>query len=111
MNFRIGTSKVSDTPDIPKCMHETDSVYAQVDRSVFLYSVVLLASVLLLAALFPETMEAAFATPQSGIVTNGSWYYVLVVAVILVSVVVFAFSGYGDIKLGPDHSTPDDGFI
>ncbi|NIN39300.1 MAG: choline transporter, partial [Gammaproteobacteria bacterium] len=61
----------------------------------------------LLAALFPDTMDALFSDVQSAIVAGASWYYVLVVAVILVSVLVFAFSSYGQIKLGPDHSEPD----
>lgn len=41
------------------------------------------------------------------IVTNGSWFYVLTVALILVVVVFLGVSRYGDIRLGPDHSQPD----
>ena len=33
-------------------------------------------------------MESLFASMQSAIITNASWYYVLVVAVILVSVLI-----------------------
>jgi len=66
---------------------------------------------MLLTVAFPQAMDALFASLQAGIVTNASWYYVLVVAAIFVAVVMFAVSGYGSIKLGPDHSQPDYGFV
>jgi choline/glycine/proline betaine transport protein len=56
-------------------------------------------------------MDSLFAEIQGGIIRDASWYYVLVVAIILVSVLVFAFSSYGRIKLGPDHSEPEYSFI
>jgi choline/glycine/proline betaine transport protein len=90
---------------------ETGPSHAELDRPVFFSSVIVLAAVLLLAALFPNTTDLVFTDLQQSIVANGSWYYVLVVAVILVSVVMFAFSSYGQIKLGLDHSTPDYSFV
>jgi choline/glycine/proline betaine transport protein len=39
-------------------------------------------------------------------VRYASWYYVLVVAIVLLSILFFSFSRYGDIKLGPDHAEP-----
>ena len=44
---------------------------------------------------------------QDWIFTNVSWFYIVAVAVILGTVVFLGVSRYGDIKLGPDHSTPD----
>ncbi len=44
---------------------------------------------------------------QAWIVENVSWFYVLAVALILLSTLFMAASRYGDIKLGPDHSQPD----
>ncbi|NIP15376.1 MAG: BCCT family transporter, partial [Pseudomonadales bacterium] len=88
-------------------MQSADKAHAELDRPVFLTSASLLAAVIFLAALFPDTMDSLFSDVQSAIVAGASWYYVLVVAVILVSVLVFAFSSYGQIKLGPDHSEPD----
>src|SRR5699024_2511340 len=35
------------------------------------------------------------------------WFYILVVALILIAIIFVAVSHYGDIKLGPDHSQPD----
>ena len=52
-----------------------------------------------------------FAALQSTIVRTASWFYVLVVALIGLMVIVLAVSRYGDIKLGPDHSEPDYGFL
>ncbi len=92
-------------------MPVSDRPTTTLDRPVFLTSTLILAAFLLLAAVFPTTMEETFGNLQSGIIANASWYYVLVVAVILISVLVFAFSSYGQIKLGPDHAEPDYGFL
>ncbi len=88
-------------------MQPSNTAFAELDRPVFVSSTVLLSVVLLLAAIFPSAMESLFASMQSAIIANASWYYVLVVAVILISVLVFACSSYGQIKLGPDHSEPE----
>jgi len=48
-----------------------------------------------------------FESVQGWILGNVSWFYILVVAIILLAVVFLALSRYGDIKLGPDHSEPD----
>jgi len=65
-------------------------------------------SILLLFAFFaPQTAEQLFSNLQSSIVLNGSWFYVLSVAVILLLVVYLGVSRYGDVRLGPDHATPD----
>ena len=77
-----------------------------IDRWVFFSSAGILLTLVALAVLFPDSSAIAFQAIQNGIVEYGSWYYVLVVAVILLSVFFFAFSRFGDIKLGPDHSEP-----
>ncbi len=59
----------------------------------------------------PESAGGFFQTIQNTIITYASWYYVLVVAVILVTVTAVTFSRFGDIKLGPDHSEPDYSFL
>src|SRR5690606_37708983 len=59
------------------------------------------------AALVPETANDTFKSLQATIVANGSWFYVLTVAIILITVSFLGLSRYGEIKLGPDHSTPD----
>ena len=78
-----------------------------IDKPVFFASVITVALLVVVATLMPEATGAVFATLQSAITEYASWYYVLVVAIILISVLFFGFSRLGDIKLGPDHSTPD----
>ena len=78
-----------------------------IDKPVFFASVITVALLVVVATVMPEATGAVFATLQSAITEYASWYYVLVVAIILISVLFFGFSRLGDIKLGPDHSTPD----
>lgn len=77
-----------------------------IDRPVFIGSIAILLALIGFAGGFPDASAELFASMQGAIVQYGSWYYVLVVAVILVCVLFLAFSRLGDIKLGPDHSTP-----
>lgn len=74
---------------------------------VFYGATSILAALVFTAAVWPDAVGEMFQGLQNSIVTNGSWYYVLVVAVILVSVLIFSVTRYGDIKLGPDHIEPD----
>lgn len=76
---------------------------------VFIGSAVLILALVLFSALMPERAQTLFGDLQAWIIANVSWLYILAVAVILLTVVLVAFSRYGDIKLGPDHSQPDYG--
>jgi choline/glycine/proline betaine transport protein len=58
-------------------------------------------------ALLPTQANDLFTLIQASIIENGSWFYVLVVAFIFFFVSFLGFSRYGDIRLGPDHATPD----
>ena len=62
---------------------------------------------LLFAFVAPESADQLFTKVQGSIVNNGSWFYVLSVAVILLFVMFLGVSRYGDVRLGPDHATPD----
>lgn len=77
-----------------------------IDRPVFFGSIAILMALIGVAGAFPTASAAVFSNIQGLIVQYASWYYVLVVGIILVSVLFLAFSRLGDIKLGPDHSTP-----
>ena len=81
------------------------------DVPVFVGATSILALLVLCAAIWPTATGEFFQGLQNTIVANGSWYYVLVVAIIVVCVLVFSVTRYGDIKLGPDHSEPDYSFI
>ena len=74
---------------------------------VFYTSALIIAALVLFAGFFPETAQSFFGNMQTWIVDNASWFYVLAVALVLLSAIFMAASRYGDIKLGPDHSEPD----
>jgi len=78
-----------------------------VDRSVFLPATLILCLLVVGSALAPDASEALFQSVQEAIVRYASWYYVLVVAIVLLSILLFSLSRFGDIKLGPDHSEPE----
>ncbi|WP_419710397.1 BCCT family transporter [Pseudomonas sp. NFX224] len=74
---------------------------------VFYTSAVLILLLVLYAVVFQVEAQSQFDSIQQWINTNASWFYILAVALVLISVVFLAVSRYGDIKLGPDHSEPD----
>ena len=82
-----------------------------IDPAVFFPAILILLSAVFVVGFFPQQSSAALAELQAAIVTNASWFYVLVMGVVLIVVAIFALSRYGDIKLGPDHSEPVYGFM
>lgn len=67
------------------------------------------------AAILAIALWAIFAPAQAGevigvmvvwISTNFGWYFVLTAAIVVVFVLILAFSSVGRTKLGPDHSKP-----
>ncbi|WP_411563372.1 BCCT family transporter [Pseudomonas shirazensis] len=80
---------------------------ATINPPVFWISSVLLLLLVLYASVFQAHAQSLFAHIQGWIIGNVSWFYILAVAIILGTVVFLGISRYGDIKLGPDHSTPD----
>ena len=77
---------------------------------VFFTSAILICLLAAYTALFPDEAGARFSHLQNSISANASWFYILVVALILICVTFLAVSRYGDIKLGPDHAEPDFSF-
>lgn len=80
---------------------------ATISPPVFYTSTILITALVIFASVLPETAQSFFGDMQAWIVENVSWFYVLAVALILLSTLFMAASRYGDIKLGPDHSQPD----
>nr|WP_145138742.1 choline BCCT transporter BetT [Pseudomonas duriflava] len=74
---------------------------------VFWGSSILILVLVIYASVFQENAQAVFGLIQAWIIDNTSWFYILAVALILLTVVFLGMSRYGDIKLGPDHSEPD----
>ena len=95
-------------PQESKALEQANQGSAPIDRPVFITATALLVLIIGSSALAPDSAEALFGRVQASIVANGSWFYVLVVAAILVSSLLIAFTRFGEIKLGPDHAEPDD---
>ncbi|WP_448547685.1 BCCT family transporter [Thalassotalea fusca] len=79
----------------------------KLNKPVFLSSSIVIVSLLALTFYSPAFAEHLFGQIQSSIITNGSWFYVLAVTIILGFVTYLSLSRFGEIKLGPDHATPD----
>jgi len=86
---------------------QLSNAQSPLNKQVFIPASVAIVLLLLFAVFFPSTANQVFSAMQSAIVINGSWFYVLSVAIILVAVLYLGFSRYGTIRLGPDHATPD----
>ncbi len=83
------------------------NVKSQLNQKVFVSASSIIIALLLYTAALPEQAQSLFSFIQAGIVDNGSWFYVLTVAFIFFFVIFLGLSRYGDIRLGPDHATPD----
>lgn len=82
-----------------------------VDHTVFWPATAALMLLVVSASVWPDSSQQVFQSLQTAIVHYASWYYLLVVAIILISVAVFSLSRAGDIKLGPDHSEPSYSYV
>ena len=83
------------------------SVKSQLNKQVFVGASSIIIALLLYTVALPKQAQSLFTLIQASIVDNGSWFYVLTVAFIFFFVIFLGVSRYGDIRLGPDHSTPD----
>ena len=83
------------------------SVKSQLNKKVFVGASSIIIALLLYTAALPKQAQSLFTLIQASIIDNGSWFYVLSVAFIFFFVIFLGLSRYGDIRLGPDHATPD----
>ena len=91
-------------------LRTTDEGKARFDPPVFYTSTVILLLLVAYAVLLPDDATARFKSMQEAIVTYMGWYYVLIVAILLITVLVVSLSRFGDIRLGPEHAKPDYSF-
>ncbi|WP_205597665.1 choline BCCT transporter BetT [Paraferrimonas sp. SM1919] len=82
------------------------TISKKINPKVFYPSTLIIFTLLVWTLSAPEYAANIFNKVQGLIIENGSWFYVLSVAVILSFVIYLSVSRYGDIKLGPDHASP-----
>ena len=78
-----------------------------INWGVFLSSAVIIAVVAAGAIISPATVQDAFDT---AVAWAGKWFgsfYIFLITATIVFVVLLALSRYGQVRLGPDNSTPD----
>lgn len=80
---------------------------AKLNPPVFYSASAIIVLLLIYAAMWPSHAESTFNNLQTLLVDNFGWFYILTVAIILITVTFLGLSRYGEIKLGPDHSSPD----
>lgn len=85
--------------------------WIRVNPPVFFTSAGLILAFVLLGALFPDRARLWFAAIQTAITVDFGWFYVLSVAGFLLFVLFLMFSRYGDVRLGPDDSEPEYGYL
>lgn len=84
---------------------------ARINKTVFLGASAILAALVLFATIYPDSAAQSFSAIQQTVVDVAGWFYIVVVAAVLISLFCFSFSSFGDIKLGPEHSTPDYSYL
>lgn len=75
--------------------------------NVFWISLVLIIILVLFGAIFPVGFEQLTINTQTFITKNLSWYYLILVALIVLYCIFYIFSDKGKVKLGPPDSEPD----
>ncbi|WP_130536551.1 BCCT family transporter [Thiomicrorhabdus indica] len=88
-------------------MSDEPAIQGKLHPPVFFTSSILVILLLIYAAAMPEHAENTFSSLQAVIIENGGWFYILTAAILLITVTFLGLSQYGDIKLGPDHASPD----
>ncbi|MGB3725689.1 MAG: choline BCCT transporter BetT [Glaciecola sp.] len=84
---------------------------SKLNASVFYPASILVFSLLVFTLIAPNLSGQLFGFLQQSIVENGSWFYVLIVALILLFTLYLGLSRFSDIKLGPDHASPDYSYL
>ncbi|MGO1982002.1 MAG: choline BCCT transporter BetT [Brachybacterium alimentarium] len=77
-----------------------------VNWPVFVGTAVLIVAFVLFAAIWPDTAETVIFGSMGWVATNFGWYYVLTATLVVLFVLIVAFSKVGGTRMGPDHSVP-----
>ncbi len=74
---------------------------------VTIYSVLFLVLFISLTLVFPNRAETFFEGVMSSITINVGWFFVVVVNIIVIAALVFAFGRYGNLKIGGSDAEPE----
>jgi choline/glycine/proline betaine transport protein len=74
---------------------------------VFPVSAVIIVGIVIFAAVAPNVAQERFTDTRLFLEGTFGWFYILVMALLLITSVFLIFSPYARIKLGPDDSVPD----
>lgn len=85
---------------------EASASPSPVNWPVFGGTAALIVAFVLFAAIWPSTAETVIFGAMAWVATNFGWYYVLTATIVVVFVLIVAFSTVGRTKMGPDHSLP-----
>ena len=80
--------------------------HSPVNWPVFLGTSGIIVAFVLFAGIWPDTAETVIFGSMDWVATNFGWYYVLTATLVVVFVLLVAFSKVGGTKMGPDHSLP-----
>lgn len=90
---------------------DSKKIRSKISPPVFYTSALVILVIVGFAALMPEIAESHLSHLQQNLFNNASWFYILAVAIILLSVTYLGLSRYGQIKLGPDHAQPNFSYV
>ena len=82
-------------------------IKSSINPPVFFSSVICIAFMVLVCAVWPNEAQELFKSAQSWLELKAGWLYIMGVAIFLVFIIFVMVSRFGDIKLGPDHAEPD----
>jgi len=99
---------MAEAPPAPTVQNEGGArpAHSRVNRPVFLGTSVIIIAFVLFAAIWPGAAETAIFGSMGWIATNFGWYYVATAAIVVIFVLLVAFSRVGRTRMGPDHSVP-----
>jgi len=89
---------------------EHKAVQSTVLLPVFIPTVLIAALLIIGTIANPGLAGEVFSSALSWITSTFGWFYMLAVAIFLLFIVGVAMSGWGNIRLGPDHAEPEYSF-
>ena len=78
-----------------------------VSKNIFYLSAFIVSFLICIISIYSRTIGNLLSELKNWLINHFGWFYILSVGVIFFASIFFAISKYGNIKLGPNQSTPD----